>query len=100
MTTCQNLNIKIMEAEANYFTGLLLSNPVILHKLNIRSSHDIETYCSISSEAARYRYKFYKKWCENNILTSSDRFIIRKFQSYLNAQRLEYLEFISFINSF
>ncbi|WP_270566540.1 ImmA/IrrE family metallo-endopeptidase [Clostridium beijerinckii] len=91
---------KIMEAEANYFTGLLLSNPVILHKLNIRSSHDIETYCSISSEAARYRYKFYKKWCKNNILTSSDRFIIRNFQSYLNAQRLEYLEFISFINSF
>ncbi|WP_315066383.1 ImmA/IrrE family metallo-endopeptidase [uncultured Clostridium sp.] len=100
---CENLteeDYKFREAEANYFTGLLLSNPVILHKLNIRSSYDIETYCSLSSEAARYRYDNYKKWRKNIILTSSDRYIIRNFQDYLNAQALEYQEFLVFMSSF
>ncbi len=100
---CDNLTedeYKLREAEANYFTGLLLSNPIILHKLNIKSSHDIEVFCALSSEAARYRYDNYKKWCKNKILTSSDICILKNFQGYLKAQELEYQEFIKFMSSF
>jgi Zn-dependent peptidase ImmA (M78 family) len=91
---------KFKESEANHFTGLLLSNPVILNKLNIRSSSDIEFYCALSSQAAKYRYDNYKKWCKYKIMSSSDRCILRNFQIYLDAQQMEYNEFICFMNSF
>lgn len=91
---------KFKEAEANHFTGLLLSNPVILNKLNIRRSSDIEIYCALSSQASKYRFDDYKKWCKYKIITSSDRFIIRNFQDYLDSKQLQYEEFICFINSF
>lgn len=91
---------KFREAEANYFTGLLLSNPIILHELNIKSSRDIEVFCALSSEAARYRYDNYKKWCKNKILNSSDICILKNFQEYLKSQKLEYQEFIRFMSSF
>ncbi|OPJ56104.1 ImmA/IrrE family metallo-endopeptidase [Clostridium chromiireducens] len=100
---CEDLTeaeYKFKEAEANYFTGLLLSNPVILNKLNIKSSYDIEVYCALSSEAARYRYDNYKKWCKNKFITSSDRYIVRNFETYLKEQAQEYKEFIRFMNSF
>jgi Zn-dependent peptidase ImmA (M78 family) len=88
------------ESEANHFTSLLLSNPVILDKLKIRRSSDIEVYCSLSYQAAKYRYESYKKWCKYKIISSSDRFILRNFQDYLNKQQQEYEEFICFMNSF
>lgn len=91
---------KFKESEANYFTGLLLSNPVILNKLKIKSSFDIEVYCALSSEAAKYRFDNYKKWCKYKIITSSDRYIIRNFKIYLESKQLEYNEFIYFMNSF
>jgi Zn-dependent peptidase ImmA (M78 family) len=91
---------KLKEAEANYFAGLLLSNPVILHKLNVRSPYDIEIYCALSSEASRYRYDNYKKWCKHMILTSSDRYILRNFQNYLERKMFEYQEYLGFMNSF
>lgn len=91
---------KFKESEANHFTGLLLSNPIILDKLKIRSSSDIEIYCALSFQASKYRYDNYKKWCKHKILTSSDRCIIRNFDTYLNAQEAEYKEFIHFMNSF
>lgn len=91
---------KFKEAEANHFTSLLLSNPIILDKLKIRRSSDIEVYCSLSSQASKYRYENYKKWCKNKILSSSDRFILRNFENYLNKQLQEYNEFICFMNSF
>lgn len=88
------------ESEANHFTALLLSNPVILDKLKVRRSSDIETYCSLSYQAAKYRYKSYKNWSKYKILTSSDRVILRNFQNYLLEQEQEYNEYIKFINSF
>ena len=91
---------KFKESEANYFTGLLLSNPIILDKLIIRSSSDIEIYCALSSQAAKYRFDNYKKWCKYKISTSSDRYILRNFQNYLDTQNQEYAEFICFMNSF
>lgn len=91
---------KFKESEANYFAGLLLSNPIILDKLRIRSSYDIEIYCALSSEAAKYRFDAYNKWCKHKITTSSDRYILRNFQNYLNTKQVEYEEFISFMNSF
>lgn len=91
---------KFKESEANYFTGLLLSNPVILDKLIVRSSSDIEIYCALSSQASKYRFDNYKRWCKYKILTSSDRCILRNFQNYLDLQKQEYAEFICFMNSF
>lgn len=91
---------KFKESEANHFTGLLLSNPIILNKLNVRSPYDIEIYCALSAQAAKYRFDNYKKWCKHKIMNSSDRYILRNFQKYLNAQQLEYQEFIAFMNSF
>ena len=91
---------KFKESEANHFTGLLLSNPVILDKLIIRSSSDIEIYCALSSQAAKYRFDNYKKWCKYKIMTSSDRRVLRNFQNYLSTQKQEYDEYICFMNSF
>jgi Zn-dependent peptidase ImmA (M78 family) len=91
---------RFKESEANHFTGLLLSNPMILNKLNIRSSYDIEVYCALSYEASKYRYDNYKKWCKYKIMSSSDRCILRNFQNYLDKQQAEYEEFICFMNSF
>ena len=91
---------KFKESEANHFTGLLLSNPIILDKLKIRSSSDIEIYCALSFQASKYRYDNYKKWCKYKIMSSSDRCILRNFQNYLNSQEQEYNEFIAFMNSF
>ncbi|OOM15910.1 ImmA/IrrE family metallo-endopeptidase [Clostridium saccharobutylicum] len=91
---------KFKECEANYFTGLLLSNPIILNKLKVKSSHDIEIYCALSSEAAKYRFDSYKKWCKHKFITSSDRYILRNFKNYFESQFLEYNEFINFMNSF
>jgi len=94
------IEYKFKESEANHFTGLLLSNPIILNKLNIRSSYDIEIYCALSYEASKYRFDNYKKWCKYKIMNSSDRRIIRNFQIYLDTQKSEYEEFIRFKNSF
>ena len=91
---------KLKESEANHFTGLLLSHPIILDKLNIRSSSDIEVFCALSYEASKYRYDNYKKWCKYKIMSSSDRCILRNFENYLNAQAADYKEFICFMNSF
>ncbi|OOM71115.1 hypothetical protein CLPUN_51070 [Clostridium puniceum] len=91
---------KYREAEANHFTGLLLSNPVILKKLNVRGSYDIEIFCALSSEASKYRYDSYKKWCKHQFITSSDRYIIRNFQNYLDRKRQDYEEYLAFMNSF
>lgn len=91
---------KFKECEANYFTGLLLSNPIILNRLKVKSSHDIEVFCALSSEAAKYRFDSYKKWCKYKIITSSDRYILRNFKNYFESQLLEYNEFINFMNSF
>lgn len=91
---------KFREAEANYFTSLLLSNPIILHKLSIRSSYDIEVYCALSSEAARYRFDNYKRWRKNVILSKSDVRIIQNFQNYLNTKTQEYQDYIAFMRSF
>lgn len=91
---------KFKESEANYFTGLLLSNPIILNRLNIRSSYDIEFYCAISREASKYRYDNYKKWCKHKIISSSDRYILRNFEDYLNMQQEEYGDFIYSMDSF
>lgn len=91
---------KFKESEANHFTGLLLSNPILLNELKITTPHDIEVYCALSCEAAKYRFDSYKKWCKYKIITSSDRQIIRNFQNYFNTKSLEYNEFINFMNSF
>jgi Zn-dependent peptidase ImmA (M78 family) len=88
------------EAEANHFTGLLLSNPIILKKLNVRCSYDIEIFCALSSEASKYRYDSYKRWCKYSFITSSDRYIIRNFQNYLDRKRQDYEEYLAFMNSF
>ncbi|WP_297426280.1 ImmA/IrrE family metallo-endopeptidase [Clostridium sp.] len=100
---CEDLTeneYKFREAEANHFTGLLLSNPIILDMLNVKSAYDIEIYCALSSEAARYRYDNYKKWRKNKFISSSDRCIIRNFKNYIAEQQQNYQEFIGFMNSF
>ena len=86
------------EREANYFASMLLSHSKVLNEINLLSSRDIEYYCDLSSSAAKYRYNNYKKG--NMYLTSSDRFILRNFRSYINEKNQDYADHMAFIRAF
>lgn len=90
----------LKESEANYFACLLLSHPAILLQLNIRCPYDIEVYCSLSHQAAIYRFNNYQKWAKYKILTSSNRFIIRNFKDYINSKNEYYKLHLEFIQAF
>ena len=90
----------LKESEANYFACLLLSHPEILLQLNVRSSYDIEVFCSLSHQAATYRFNSYRKWCKCKILTSSDRYIIRNFKEFIDSQNEDYKFHLEFVQSF
>lgn len=72
-----------METEANRFASLLLANPIILHKLNIKSNIDIMKICKISEEASNYRFSDYLKWCKNKYVNKNDLIIIRQFYDFI-----------------
>ncbi|AUM96360.1 ImmA/IrrE family metallo-endopeptidase [Clostridium sporogenes] len=72
-----------MEAEANRFASLLLANPLILHKLNIKTNLDIVKICRLSEEASIYRYKEYLKWKKYQYINSSDIKILFQFHDFI-----------------
>ena len=69
-----------MEREANYFTSIFLAHPAILRELNIHSSYEIEVFCNLSTQAAKYRYASFKTFTTFRFLTGSDKFIIENFK--------------------
>lgn len=89
-----------MESEANYFASTFLAHPAILSQLEIHNSHELEIYCSLSKQAAEYRYSTLKRWTNYNYLTSSDRYIIRNFKEYIESKMGDFQEHLRFINSF
>lgn len=72
-----------MEVEANRFASLLLANPAILHKLNIKNNIDIMNICKLSEEASIYRYKEYLKWKKRKYMNCSDIKIIYQFHDFI-----------------
>lgn len=88
------------EHEANYFTSVFLAHHAILYQLNIHNSYEIEVFCNLSSEAAKYRYKNYLAWTSYNFLTSSDRYIVRNFKKYIDSMNGDYQEHLAFVQSF
>ena len=72
-----------MEKEANRFASILLSNPIILYKLNIKDTKDIQNICAISNEASSYRYSDYLKWCKNKYISNRDKIILDNFYKFI-----------------
>lgn len=72
-----------IEAEANRFASLLLANPIILYKLNIKSATDLIKICKLSLEAAQYRFNDYLKWVKNNHSNRYDLMIVGQFHDFI-----------------
>lgn len=75
-----------MEAEANRFASLLLANPIILYKLDIKNHTDIINICKLSEEASLYRYKDYLKWRNHKHLNTSDKKILLLFHDFIHKK--------------
>lgn len=77
---------KWMEAEANRFASLLLANPIILYKLNIKNNFDIMKICNLTEEASIYRYSDYLKWQNHKYINRDDLAIILQFNNFINKK--------------
>ena len=88
------------EHEANYFTSMFLAHQAVLLNLNIHNAYEIEVFCNLSTKAAKYRYKNFLKWTSHNFMTSSDRYIVRKFEKYIDSKNQDYQEHQAFIQAF
>lgn len=86
------------EREANHFASMLLAHSTVLNELNLISSKDIEFYCDLSSSAAKFRFDNYKK--SSIYSTSSDRFILRNFKSFIDSKNQDYAEHMAFLRAF
>ncbi|MGD9678393.1 MAG: ImmA/IrrE family metallo-endopeptidase [Vulcanibacillus sp.] len=83
-----DIDYEVLEKEADFFAGLVLAPPVILHSLNIRNSIDIKNICKLSREASENRFKYYRKWVDNKILKSPEEIIIKhNFLNFLNRKQ-------------
>ncbi|CAI3203090.1 ImmA/IrrE family metallo-endopeptidase [Clostridium neonatale] len=91
---------RVLECEANYFASIFLAHPAILSRLNIHNSYEIEVFCNLSSQAARYRYENFKKWTRYNFMMSSDKHIIHNFEGYIDSKNQDYQEHQAFIQAF
>ncbi len=76
-----------MEAEANRFASLLLANPIILHKLNIKDNADIMQICQLSEEASRYRYQDYLKWKKYKYHNKQDLIVLLQFHDFIYKKK-------------
>lgn len=88
------------EREANYFVSIFLAHPAILNELNIKSSYEIEVFCNLSSQAAKYRFDSYNRFINHKFFTSSDRYIIRNFKEYINSKTSDFKEHLAFLQAF
>lgn len=88
------------EHEANYFSSIFLAHPAVLNELDIHGYYEIEIFCNLSSQAAKYRYNSYKRFITYYFFTSSDRYIIRNFQKYINSITNDYKEHLAFLEAF
>ena len=79
------------EREANFFASIFLAHPAILKKLDIQCSTDLEIYCSLSKEAASYRYKNFKSYDINHKGIYSDALVVDNFQKYLDDRYNDFL---------
>lgn len=89
-----------MEREANYFTSIFLAHPAILKELNISTPYDIEFFCNLSSQAAKYRYASFKRFTTFKFLTGSDRYIIKNFNDFIDLQNDDYKFHLEFLQAF
>ena len=53
---------ELAEAEAKFFAKFALAPPVLIYKLNLKTSREIAERFEISYEAAKYALSFYNKW--------------------------------------
>lgn len=75
-----------LESEANNFTALFLANPVILDKIDIESSADIEVICKLSVEASKYRYNHYLRWRETKKINKYDKVVLNCFNNFISKR--------------
>ena len=55
---------ELAEKEVNFFAKYALVPPVLVHKLEISSPHQIVRLFDVSFEAAKYAFDYYQKWLE------------------------------------
>ena len=68
------------EAEADFFAATILSPFPLFKILNINSAEDVQKIFGLSSEASKYRYKQYLKWCKNKLKTSWENDMIKIYK--------------------
>lgn len=78
-----NVEYNWMEVEANRFASLLLANPIILDKIDIKSNLDIMKICKLSEEASIHRYSDYLKWRKHKYINKYDRIVLFQFHDFL-----------------
>lgn len=88
-----NKENNVLEKEANTFAGLVLAHPKILQFINIINYKQLLYICSISKEAAKFRFKYYKKNLSRPI-TLKERQIITQFLPYIESKK--YYKYIYF----
>lgn len=88
-----------MEREANYFTSIFLAHPSILEALNIHNSYELEVFCNLSAQAAKYRYLHFKRFNTLKFLTISNKQILNNFKQFIDEKNMEYQEHISFLSA-
>jgi RNA polymerase subunit RPABC4/transcription elongation factor Spt4 len=84
---------KWMEAEANQFSSLLLANPLILDKLNVKSEFDISKICYLSKEASIYRFQGYLDWCKYKYIDYKDIKVLSKFHDFIYKKKCSRCEY-------
>lgn len=89
-----------MESEANYFTSIFLAHPAILKELNIHNPYEIEVFCNLSTQAAKYRYSRFKRFTTFRFLTGSDKYIIANFRDFIDSKNKDYYEHLNFLSAF
>ena len=75
------------EVEANRFASLLLANPIILYKLDIKNYVDIMKICNLSEEASKHRFNDYSKWIKNKYANNYDSTIIYQFYDFIHKKQ-------------
>lgn len=74
---------ELAEKEVKFFTKYALVPPVLVHKFELDNPADIAKVFSVSFEAARYAYEYYKKWLRNSSseYTSYELTLLKLFES-------------------
>lgn len=85
----QNFCYTYLEAEADYFAGMLLAYPVVIKACKIKSEHALQEICGLSYSAARSRFSSY---CQSQMKRSlMDELVEKHFERVIEIATLPFI---------